>query len=495
MSTPSASGHSVLSTLAIGYSPFIGKTRQVVATRITVAPARADTPPDAAALLQALLAVWPLAEGAALLQPGAAAEAGASIQSFGGSAAGKGGAPVAPEQPLNLTLRRVEGAPSYSASGDAKAGYTVPAKFSAAAAAATKAAPVGRATATPVLALVSLNIADEAWLRAVMAQALPAHFMIEVPAFMAADPAFAAPMADLQARGIQLLLKGRPLQPLTPAQLACFSHAVVETEEERRALPAAVPGTRRLGLVQSGVRTSAAAGQAFERDALAVLGWPLDDPLPVAGGARQSVPPDVQVVLELINGVDKDLPANKLEALLKREPTLAFRLMRYLNSPAFGLSVEINSFGHALMLLGSQRLKRWLALLLASASKSKNAQPLMHAAVRRGLFMEELAKSQSSPGDAELRGQMFICGVFSLLDKLLGQSFADMLPSLPVPETVQQALLGQGGPFGPYLALVNAVEQEAAYDIREAADSLMLDLAEVNQALLRALLTAKQLDG
>lgn len=480
MSTPSVPGHAVLSTLAIGYSPFIGKTRQVVATRITVAPrgdALESATHDAAALLQALLQVWPAAPGSEAAQPAAAAPAKASA-----------------DAPLNLTLRPVEGAPSYTASGNTRAGYTVPAKVSGV-------APVGRSTATPALAAVSLNIADEAWLRAVMAQPLPLHFMLEVPAFMAAEPDFAAPLADLHARGIQLLLKGRPLKPLAPELLACFSHAVVETEEERRALPAAVPGTRRLGLVQSGVRTSVAAGQAFERDALAVLGWPLDDPLPAAGGTRTSVPPDVQVVLELINGVDKDVPAPKLEALLKREPTLAFRLMRYLNSPAFGLSVEINSFGHALMLLGTQRLKRWLALLLVSASKSKNAQPLMHAAVRRGLFMEELAKcqvsqgSQANAGDAELRGQMFICGVFSLLDKLLGQSFADMLPSLPVPDTVQQALLGQGGPFGPYLALVTAVEQEAAYDIREAADSLMLGMAEVNQALLRALLTARQLDG
>jgi len=54
--------------------------------------------------------------------------------------------------------------------------------------------------------------------------------------------------------------------------------------------------------------------------------------------------------------------------------------------------VEINSFGHALMMLGYQRLKRWLALLLASSAKGSNAKPTMYAAVRRGLLMEELAR-------------------------------------------------------------------------------------------------------
>ena len=86
--------------------------------------------------------------------------------------------------------------------------------------------------------------------------------------------------------------------------------------------------------------------------------------------------------------------------MLKRDPTLAFRLMRYLNSPAFGLSVEINSFGHALMLLGYQRLKRWLALLLASASTDVNMKPVMYAAVRRGLLMEELVRASRRRRDA-----------------------------------------------------------------------------------------------
>ena len=65
-------------------------------------------------------------------------------------------------------------------------------------------------------------------------------------------------------------------------------------------------------------------------------------------------------------------PIEKLENTLKRDPSLAFKLMRYINSPAFGLRVEISSFRHAIMMLGYKRLKRWVALLLATASKDVN---------------------------------------------------------------------------------------------------------------------------
>ena len=194
---------------------------------------------------------------------------------------------------------------------------------------------------------------------------------------------------------------------------------------------------------------------------------------------------------ELINGVDREEPVPRLEAVLKKDPTLAFRLMRYLNSPAFGLSVEINSFGHALMMLGYGRLKRWLSLLLASSAKDINAKPMMFAAVRRGLLMEELGRHS---GDAEMRGELFICGVFSLLDRLLRQSVQDLLKSVPVPQRVSQALLKEEGPFHPYLELVRAIENEAVFDIRERTEQLFMTPAEVNRCVLAALTAARDLD-
>ena len=85
----------------------------------------------------------------------------------------------------------------------------------------------------------------------------------------------------------------------------------------------------------------------------------------------------MQVVLELINRIDREEPIERLDATLKGDPSLAFRLLRTMNSPAFGLQVEINSFRHALMMLGYAKLKRWLALLLASASKDARLKPVM----------------------------------------------------------------------------------------------------------------------
>ena len=53
------SEHPILGQVALGYSPMIDRNRAVIATRLTVFPARPDAALDAAALLAAVNEVWP----------------------------------------------------------------------------------------------------------------------------------------------------------------------------------------------------------------------------------------------------------------------------------------------------------------------------------------------------------------------------------------------------------------------------------------------------
>ncbi len=338
---------------------------------------------------------------------------------------------------------------------------------------------------------VALNIASEALLRDALAGTPPAQMLLEVPAFMAGDAAHEPLLQALHAQGTVLLIKGRPATPLPAAVLACFRYSIIEIGEDRRGVAEASDGSARdLGFVQSGVSRVSEVEDCFQRGAVAVLGWPIEES--VGRGSGKSVAPDLKIIVELINRVDRQESIDRLEAVLKNDPTLAFRLVRYINSAAFGLRVEISSFRHAIMMLGYQKLKRWLALLLASASSDPNMKPVMFAAVRRGLFMEELVRSS---GDEQMGSEMFICGVFSLLDCMMGQPFEQLLKSIPMPQDVVNALVHGTGRYRPYLDVVRAVERESLFDIRDTAEAVMLSVSEINHALLRALIAARQLDG
>ncbi|WP_246099581.1 EAL and HDOD domain-containing protein [Methylibium rhizosphaerae] len=341
---------------------------------------------------------------------------------------------------------------------------------------------------------VSLNVLSESLLHELMAARPSPNVMVELPAFMASDESNAAHIQALHSAGNMLLIKGRPVREVPRDVLPCFKHSIIDLADDRRQGEAADAGaafSRSVTYFQSGVRTLVDMEASFKRGAAAVIGWPMDDVVMQATAGKPVAQHDLQVIVELIQRVDKAEPIDKLENTLRRDPTLAFKLIRYINSAAFGLSVEISSFRHAIMMLGYTRLKRWLALLLATASKDANLKPVMFAAVRRGLMMEELVRSS---GDDEMRNEMFICGVFSLLDRMFKQPFSELLKTIPVPERVYAVLAEGSGPYQPYFKLVQAVEGDTLDAIREASDNLMMGSAEINRALLKSLAAAASLE-
>ena len=333
-----------------------------------------------------------------------------------------------------------------------------------------------------------LSVANEAGLRAVLHAPMAPHLMIEVPGFMLSDPELATTLQERVATGLSLVLGGRVPDSAPQHLWSLFRAVTVDRANIRNPLPAGLGGKPLLRYFIGADGPAMSAG-ALKAGFSAVVGWPVGD-APGADAKAKPIPAGVTTVVDLMQRVDRQEPAEKLEAVVKNDPTLAFRLMRYLNSPGFGLSVEISSFRHALMILGYQRLKRWLALLVTSAIDDPDLKPLMQLAVRRGLLMEEIARPS---GDDALRNELFICGVFSTLDRMIGQPFEQLLKTIPVQESVANALANDAGPCAPFLALARAVETESAYDIRECAGALMLSVGDVNRALAKSLVHAHSL--
>lgn len=323
----------------------------------------------------------------------------------------------------------------------------------------------------------------------------PKNAILEIPAVTLRDPEVQGVVQRLFRDGKRLALRGRPEVPLPPALLACFEYALIHQNEDRRksadGTPHAAPAgvSRKIPFIVTGVQTVADVEGAFERGATASVGWPLDD-----AKHRQARPlqPGQAVVLELLRLVRDDAELSKIDATLKRDPALAFKLLRLVNSAAFGLPVQITSFQHAVMMLGYKKMMRWLSLLLATASKDANTFPLMHASIRRGLFLEYIGASDS---EAELRDELFITGAFSLLDRITGAPFEQLFELIALSENVVDAIVHRRGPYATYLALIEAIERSDPIGISKHIDALAMPVAACNQALLRAMAAANTLDS
>lgn len=200
--------------------------------------------------------------------------------------------------------------------------------------------------------------------------------------------------------------------------------------------------------------------------------------------------PAQAVILQLINLVRQQASTDRIEEVLKKDPTLSFNLLRFINSAGFGLRNEITSFRQAVILLGLKRLFRWAALLMAT-SKAGDAPPATGStAVVRGRLMELLAAEVLPPEDGD---NAFVTGVFSLLDSMLNLPMAQALQSLALPAEVTEALLEGKGRMAPLLKLTLACESEDEARFAEAAIALQLSNRQVNMAHLQALVWADDL--
>lgn len=202
------------------------------------------------------------------------------------------------------------------------------------------------------------------------------------------------------------------------------------------------------------------------------------------------VNPTQASVIQLMEKVRQEADIKQIEEGFKRDVPLTFKLLRYINSAGFGLTCEIQSIRHAVSILGYKPLSKWLTLLLATASPSPMAPVLSRTAITRGRMSELLGAYHLPKAEQD---NLFITGVFSMLDALLETPMEQVLERVSIPESVADALLHRSGMYGPILSLAEACESGDAARIEALTESLFLSPAQVNKAHLEALTWVEQL--
>jgi EAL and modified HD-GYP domain-containing signal transduction protein len=200
--------------------------------------------------------------------------------------------------------------------------------------------------------------------------------------------------------------------------------------------------------------------------------------------ANKTIKPTQLSVLELMNKVRACEDLKQIEESLRRDTVLTIRLLRFVNSASFSLSQQVHSVRQALAIIGMQSLYRWLSLLLVTASEEPTMPLLARTAACRGRICELLGRRRH---DLQTQDELFITGMFSLLDALLDAPMQTILERTPVPVAVSEALLSRTGPYAPYLSLIECCENQNFPGIEVSANALGLDPAEVNAVQLQAL--------
>lgn len=173
------------------------------------------------------------------------------------------------------------------------------------------------------------------------------------------------------------------------------------------------------------------------------------------------------LLLKLLSLVTRDAESAEIEALIKRDANLAYKLLKLVNSVAFMPGRHIESFTQALVLLGRRQLQRWLMLLLfARPPGSESASPLLPQAALRANLLEGIAKRKGMSRDDW--DHAFMIGMFSLLDALFSQPLAEIIAPLHLADEVTRALLEGSGQLGAFLKTVRLGEGEPTPELAAA---------------------------
>jgi EAL and modified HD-GYP domain-containing signal transduction protein len=251
---------------------------------------------------------------------------------------------------------------------------------------------------------------------------------------------------------------------------------------------AALPGliaARKIKALAEKIETRAEFDEAVALGYTYLQGYFFSKPLVLSG---RDVPAVKQRYLELLREINRtDLDFADLEDVIKREPSLTYKLMTYINSVAFSFRSRITSVRQSLALLGEDAVRKWASVVALAALAHEQPSELLVSSLIRARFCEVIAASVK----LEERGQeLFLMGLFSLLDAITGRPMHDVLANLPLADDIKMALLGNRNRLRDVLACVLAYEQAEWETFGLFAAKLRLDEGETVRIYLEAVVWA-----
>ncbi len=195
--------------------------------------------------------------------------------------------------------------------------------------------------------------------------------------------------------------------------------------------------------------------------------------------------------LRMLTEVSKpELDVRAIENVVKGEASLCYRLLRYLNSAAFGFANEIHSVRHALAILGEREVRRWIRLVATLGAGQGKSSDLVLSALVRARFCE-LLSPKIPHGDSDL----FLMGMLSLMDTILEIPMSQVLDNVPIDQETKSVLLGGASRLRPFYQLMLAQESGEWTAVSQLTTQLHLRESDVAECYWQAMQWARDVSA
>lgn len=207
--------------------------------------------------------------------------------------------------------------------------------------------------------------------------------------------------------------------------------------------------------------------------------------------ASRDIPSFKLTYLKILQEISKpDIDFDRLEKLIKMDVSLSYKLLKFINSLSFGFYSEIHSIKQALVLLGKKEIYKWLSLIALKSIGENKPDELIITAICRAKFCELIAPSV---GLKNRSSDLFLMGMFSLIDAFLDRPLNEILPELPISDDIKNALLGGQSRFRDVYELILAYETADWEKLSRKAAQLELEEREVKEFYINSLEHSNQI--
>ncbi|MEG2054128.1 MAG: HDOD domain-containing protein, partial [Oscillospiraceae bacterium] len=183
---------------------------------------------------------------------------------------------------------------------------------------------------------------------------------------------------------------------------------------------------------------------------------------------------------QLIVAVSKDDPdIDEIATIISRDVTLAFSLIKLVNSAYFALRNRAKSVKQALIVLGLGQLKQWVYLLSFKQDNSDTPDELIRISFLRANFAQEMVPYISNIPIS--KSEAYLMGMFSTLGVLMQVSLESALAELSVADEIKDALVKHEGLCGQLYDMILCYEKADWTGITKYAKELNIPVNIISQ--------------
>lgn len=208
----------------------------------------------------------------------------------------------------------------------------------------------------------------------------------------------------------------------------------------------------------------------------------------VTRGSREVTPLKYNYI-ELLNTVNEEgFELSKAADIISQDAALTISLLKIVNR--FSRNSTVTSIRHAAAMLGQKELKKWINTAVVNELYSDSPSEVTRVSLLRAKFMENLA---GPFGLAMKKDELFLMGIFSLLDVIMDKPMEEALEIITVTPAIKKALIEHTGEYAQILDFVEQYEAASFQEVSRVMVTRQLTMEDISQAYMDSLRWYKEI--